>query len=101
MAILEILTLTLAPVVAKSILKLWLKDQNIAMDVGSSLVDLLGQKVKDIVVRQNAKRQLEEVGEKVAISLLPVFSDSILSESSKEAVALAMVDTFEKAPLSA
>jgi len=101
MGILEILTLTLAPVIAKSVLKLWLKDQSVAVDISSSLIGLLDQKVKDVVVRQNAKRQLEEVGEKVAISLMPVFNDSVLSESSKEAVALAVSATFDKAPLSA
>ena len=101
MALLEILTLTLAPVIAKSVLKLWLKDQSLLSDIGSSIVDLLGVRVKDIVVKQSAKRQLEEVGEKISINLLPLFDDANLSESSKEAIALAVSNTLDKANLSA
>lgn len=101
MALIEALTLTLAPVIAKSILKLWLKDQAVALDVSSSLVDLLGQKLKDVTTKQHAKREFEEIGEKVALSLLPFFKDAKLDESSQEAVVFAVSKTIENAKINA
>ena len=41
MALIEVLTLQLGSAVAKSILKLWLKDSNLAQDVGSELLDIV------------------------------------------------------------
>ncbi|MBI5302762.1 MAG: NACHT domain-containing protein [Chloroflexi bacterium] len=99
MALLETLTLQLAPAIAKSILKLWLKDAGIALDVSSSLVDLLKGKTVDIITQQKAKRQFEAIGEQVAQNLAPVFESAGIDENGQSAVALAIADTLNTAKI--
>jgi hypothetical protein len=74
MALLETLTLQVGPAIAKAILKFWLKDQKFASDIASSLLDLIKSKTADVIAQRRAVRQFEEIGEKVAENLLPVFA---------------------------
>jgi len=89
MALLEALALKLGPAIAKSILKLWMKDQKLAADITSNIIDFIKSKTTDVVVQQRAKRQFEEIGEKVAESLLVIFDadGAPLDENSRTAVA--------------
>src|ERR1043165_1331435 len=96
-----LLTLTLGPAVAKAILRVWLKDNSVLQDVSSSLVDLLKNKGLDVQAQQRGKRQFEEIGEKVAESLLPLFEESGIPEDDKEAVAIAVAETISKAKIDA
>jgi hypothetical protein len=102
MALLDSLMLTVAPALAKSILKVWLKDYDIASDVASSLIDLLKSKGADTVAQHRGKRQFEEVGEKIAENLLPLFEadGAKISESSRNAVALMVADTLNNVKIS-
>jgi predicted NACHT family NTPase len=98
-ALLETLVLTVGPAIAKSILKSWLQDSDLAASASSSLVDLLSAKTKDGIARQKGSRQFEAIGEKVAESLLPLFEESRLEENSQIAIALAVAETLNNTPL--
>ena len=87
MPLLETLALQVGPTIAKSILKLWLKDSGVASDVTSSLVDILKLKTTDAIAQRRAQRQFEEIGENVAESLLPVFEGTSLDEGSRRTFA--------------
>ena len=99
MALIEVLTLQLGSAVAKSILKLWLKDSSLAQDIGSELLDIVKSKTSDQIAQRRAQRQFEQIGEKVAESLLPLFESeaSALDEGSQTAVALAVAQTLNQA----
>jgi NACHT conflict system protein/NACHT domain-containing protein/Leucine Rich Repeat (LRR) protein len=98
MALIEVLTLQLGSAVAKSILKLWLKDSSIAQDLGSELLDIVKSRTSDQIAQRRAQRQFEQIGEKVAESLLPLFESeaSALDEGSQTAVALAVAQTLNQ-----
>ena len=68
MALLEALTLQLGPVIAKAILKLWLKDTT--LDIASSVVDLIKTRVTNVQAQQRGRRHFEDIGERVAESLM-------------------------------
>jgi len=99
MTLIETLALTLGPAIAKAILKSWLKDSDIALDTTSSLVDFLTSKTKDVIAQQRGRRQFEEIGERAAESLLPLFEEARLEESDRVAVALAVAETLDKAQI--
>jgi hypothetical protein len=96
MPLLEKLTLTLAPAIAKALLKIWFKGDPLAEGIGVGLVDFLKTKTDDIRAQQRGKRQLEEIGELIAESLLPVIKRefSQLDEGGSEAVVLALTETL-------
>ncbi|HSF30392.1 MAG TPA: hypothetical protein VLK82_07965 [Candidatus Tectomicrobia bacterium] len=103
MALIEALTLQDGPAIAKAVLKVWLKDRKFASDVTSSLVDLIRAKTTDVMAQRRASRQFEEIGERVAENLLPVFEmeGAHLDESSRTAVAQAMAETLNSSAIDA
>ncbi|HWS83193.1 MAG TPA: NACHT domain-containing protein [Ktedonobacteraceae bacterium] len=95
MSLIATLSIEVGASIAKSILKLWLKDFDIAVDTASTIVDMLKSKMTDRVAQQRAQRQFEAIGEKVGESLLPIFeADGTLDEGSRTAVALAVAETL-------
>ena len=67
-------------------------------------MDLIKSKTADVMAQRRASRQFEEVGEKVAESLLPVFEmegPPHLDESSCAAVALAVAETLNRSAIDA
>jgi hypothetical protein len=103
MALLEALTQHVGPAIAKAILKFWLKDSNFAADVTSSLMDFIKSKTTDAFAQGWASRQFEEIGARVAESLLQVFEieGSHFDEGARTAVALAAADTLDKSRIDA
>ncbi len=101
MPLAEILIGSLGPAIAKSLLKVWLKDQELAADVGSELIDLLKQKGLDIATQRAGRRAFEKIGDEVAQSLAPLFRGSDIDENGKEAVALAVGGTLDQARITA
>jgi len=99
MTLIETLALAVGPAIAKAILKIWLKDSHIALNTTSSFVDLLTSKTKDGIAQRRGSRQFEEIGEKVAEGLLPLFEEAHLEESGRVAVALAVAGTLDKAQI--
>lgn len=102
MPLAEILLIEVGPAIAKSILKAWLKDSVIGQDVSFSLIDLLKSWTTDASAQRKGKRQFEEVGDKVAENLLPLFEiEGVhLDEGGRTAVALAVAETLNKSKLS-
>ncbi len=103
MTLLEILSLQLGPAIAKAILKFWLKDKELAIDTASGIVDLIKSRTSDLIAQQKARRQFEEIGERVAESLLPIFEmeGANLDEGGRSAVAYALSSTLDKAQIDA
>lgn len=99
----ETLTLRVGPVIAKAILKVFLKDKGIALGSSEAVIDLLKSKTSDVLAQQHAKRQFEEIGERVAQSLEPVFEADGFNikekESSFKAITLALAETIEAAQI--
>src|SRR5947208_388767 len=103
MPLLEILTLEVAPAIAKAILKVWLKDSDLALDLSSSLLDVLKTKTKDILAQEEGKSQFERIGRKVALTLQPLFEGEggRLDEGSRDVVALAVAETIANSRIDA
>ena len=71
---LETLLITvLGPAIAKTILKVWLKDKTIAQDVSGALIEILKKKTEDALAQKSGNRVFEGIGEKVALSLKSQF----------------------------
>ena len=90
---------SLAPSIAISLGKLWLKDKEIGLGVFESVVDLFAEKTGDLLAQRRGGREFEAIGEKVAESLLPLFDEFQIDNAEKEAVALAIADTLTFTPL--
>ncbi|MBZ5729443.1 MAG: hypothetical protein LAP87_31265 [Acidobacteriia bacterium] len=73
MPLLETLILTVAPSIAKTVLKLWAADDNLASEGGASTIDILAKVIPEIRARKEADRQLAAIGEKAAESLMFIF----------------------------
>ena len=101
MPIVETLATIVAPAIAKTVLKVWFKDSALAMDVSSSLIDLVAAKSKDELSQRRARLQFEELGRRVAKRLEPLFGNEDLPENSQKAVAQAVVETLDNTPLDA
>jgi hypothetical protein len=95
-------TIELGAAIAKSILKLWLKDSALGQDIASSLIDLLKSRTSDVRAQRRGHRQLEIIGEKVGESLLPMFEieGARLDEGGRIAVAREVARAFSTSKLS-
>jgi len=62
------------------------------------MVDIIKAKTDNVMARQQTKRQFEEIGERAAQSLIPLFEVD-LNENSRTAVALAVSETLNKSPI--
>jgi len=103
MPLAEAVTIEVGAAVAKSILKLWLKDSDLGNDISSSLIDLFKAKTSDKLAQRRGERQFEVIGERVGESLLPLFESerAHLDEGGRIAVAEAVAETLNQAKLSA
>ena len=101
MPLVEAVTIELGAAIAKSILKLWVKDSSLGEDIAFSLIDLFKARTSDALAQQRGRRQFEAIGEKVGESLLPLFEieGARLDEGSRTAVALAVAEAFNKTKL--
>src|SRR5712692_7143337 len=102
MPLVEAVTIEVGAAIAKSILKLWVKDSTLGDDISSSLIDLFKSRTSDALAQRRGQRQFETIGEKVGESLLPLFeSESArLDEGDRTAVAIAVAEAFNKSKLS-
>jgi len=102
MPLVEAVTIEVGAAIAKSILKLWVKDSSLGDDISSSLIDLFKSKTSDALAQRRGQRQFETIGEKVGESLLPLFEieGARLDEGSRTAVALAVAEAFNRSKLS-
>jgi hypothetical protein len=96
MPIFEVLTIEVGAAIAKSILKLWLKDSEPAADISSSIIDVLKSRTSDMLAQRRGQRQFEKIGEMVGESLLPLFESegARIDEGSQIAVAYEVATAF-------
>src|SRR6266852_2355375 len=96
MSLIAALSIEVGTSIAKSILKLWLKDSSIASDISASIFDVLTSRTSDRIAQKRASRQFESIGEKVGESLLPLFEaeSTVLDEGSRTSVALAVAEAL-------
>ena len=97
------LAISVGPAIAKAILKVWLKDREFLESIGESITDLISSKTSDAFAKKKAERQFQEIGDRIAQSLVILFeSDGAkLNENGKTAVALAVAESLEKTPITA
>jgi hypothetical protein len=98
MGLIEVLTIEVGAVIAKAIVRVWLRSEDAMSDSGADVIDLIRGKTSDIVAQRNGTRQVEAIGDQIALSLLPFFEveGRGLSESSRIAIALAVADSLRE-----
>ncbi|MFA6545396.1 MAG: NACHT domain-containing protein [Limisphaerales bacterium] len=103
MSLTSTLAVSVGPAIAKAILKVWLKDRDFLGSIGESITDLVSKKTSDEFAKKKAERQFNEIGDRVAQSLVPLFESdgSALNEGGKIAVAMAVAESLEKTPITA
>ena len=101
MGILETLLATLAPSVAKSLLKLWLADSEIAASAGQSLVDMISKKLTNVLERNSAERQIVGISEQVVARLEPLMRDARIRSIDVPVITRAMTETLDATPVNA
>lgn len=87
MSLLETLILTLGAEIGKTLLRVWLKDEALLERVSETSVDWLKKRIGDILSARRAARQFDNLGDKIAKNLLPVFKNSNLDDRSCSAIA--------------
>src|SRR2546421_5821152 len=103
MPLFEAVTIEVGAAIAKSILKLWLKDSMLGGDISSSIIDVLKSRTSDVLAQRRGQRQFDVIGEKIGENLLPLFESegARLDEGSRTAVAYEVAAAFNKSKLSA
>src|SRR6266849_9991341 len=101
MPLVEALTIEVGAAIAKSILKLWVKDSAFGNDISSGIIDVLKSRTSDMLAQRRGQRQFEKIGEMVGESLLPLFESegARLDEGSQIAVAYEVAAAFNKSKL--
>lgn len=97
MPLFETLVSTLGPGIAKTLLKVWAGDYKIASEAGESSIEALTKLIPEIRARNEAKRQLESIGERAAESLMFTFESEgkLLKIEDQEAVAALVGRTLD------
>ena len=73
MPLTETLITLVAPAITKTLLRVWVGHEKVALEAGSSAIDILTKLVPDIRARKETQRQLDAIGERAAQSLQFVF----------------------------
>ena len=93
----EIIVFEIGAIIAKAILKAWLKPSDVVVDTGSDIIDLLKSKSNDMFAARNGARQFESIGDKIAQSLMPIFqAETDLDDAGRTSVALAVAETIKE-----
>lgn len=101
MGLIEFLVAYVGSSVAKTILKFWVRDSDFAQDVGTEIIDFLKSKVSDGIASKRGSRQFEEIAEKVAESLVPLFEHENLNEDDKKRISQAVGEAIGNLRISA
>jgi len=88
MDLLTILITGVGSGVAKGILNLWIEEP-FSKEIGKNFVSIIASKTKDDIIAQNkGRRQFEEISEKVAQNLIPLFENAEgISQKRKQEIA--------------
>jgi hypothetical protein len=93
--------LELGPFIAKAVLALWLQDKSLATDAGTDVLSVLSRHTKDILARNRGDRLFADIGERIALSLQPVFEQEglRLAENERVAIAYAVSTALRNTPI--
>src|SRR5437764_4834074 len=96
MPLIETLAIRVGASIAQSLLKVWLKDSNVAVDASTTIIDVVQSHVTDVATQRRAQRLLEDIGKHVGQRLLPVFQreSANLDEATCNAIAYAVGKTL-------
>jgi hypothetical protein len=102
MGLIEILTIRIGSSVAKSVLRLWLKDVSIASDAAIGVADILEKQVPSFMERRRAQRQFEGMAEEIATRLAPLVNAEFTSlpQNEIEAAIIAVGDALSSSRIS-
>jgi hypothetical protein len=96
----EIIVFEVGAIIAKAILKAWLKPEDFAGDLSADIVDLLKGKSVDVFAARNGARQFEAIGDKISQSLMPIFqAETDLDDAGRTSVALAVAETIKESKI--
>ncbi len=100
-SLLTIAGIEVGKAVAKSIFKLWVKDDALS-DMSANLVDLVGSKTSDPMVQRRGDREFQDIADKISEEIVPVLErdGAHLDEGERAAVAHAVAETLNKSRLS-
>jgi hypothetical protein len=103
MPLFETLVSAVGPAVAKTVLKLWAGDNKAAFEGGDSAVEVLTKLIPEIRARNEAKRQLDAIGERAAESLMFTFETEgkLLMIEDQEAVVTLVARTLDHSKITA
>ncbi len=73
MPLAETLIVTVAPAIAKTVLRLWAGDEKLASEGGTAAIEVLTKLIPDLRARNEADRQLAAIGERAAASSTFIF----------------------------
>ena len=97
--LLETLTISLGSSLARALVKSWVGDSDLVLDVTDSVGDLLKQAGLDFRDRRRVERDLEAICERVAERLEPLFAVEYsggLPPNEANAAALAVAETIDR-----
>jgi Leucine-rich repeat (LRR) protein len=99
--VIEMLTLSLGGAVARSLLKLWLRDEEIAQSVGLSLAELAERGTRNFLQKRSIMRSFDRVAEEVARKLAPFMEAEFreVDSGEVEAAVIAAATTIDAACL--
>ena len=74
---------------AKGIINIWLGEENFEKEIAKNFVGILSSKTTDLLAQRKGNRQFEEISEKIAENLLPIFNSfgNTISKKRKKVIA--------------
>lgn len=91
--------LLLGAAVVKSACKIWLKDNAIAADAATDVLDIIQSKVADVREQRRVRRLFEDLEERVADNVVSSLGAEFrnVPDNDRDAAVLAVRDTFDRA----
>lgn len=89
MSLIAILISGVGSGIAKAVLNVWLIDNPIEREISKNLVSILASKTTNVLTQNNVKRQLDELGDKIAENIYNLFEadKNNLTKKQKEKIA--------------
>jgi Leucine-rich repeat (LRR) protein len=103
MALMETLTVNLGAAVAKSVIKAWLKDDELAQAASASLVDTLSKHIPDFLARRRTAHQFDRIADTIAETLAPLIEAEfpLIDDGERISAILAVSQALDTSVISA
>jgi len=98
MPLAETLLIAVGSSVSKSVLKLWIKDNDLMQDAAITVADIIKGHVGEVFAQSKSEEQFKKIGARVAENLLTFFENEgrSIDEGGQEAVAFALANSLNK-----